>query len=67
MGEIIRLFQNGKDGLKSIYQDEVPQFIVGSIGLINTGVTLTAAGHVVIFDFGVIIERRIFIGYMIRG
>lgn len=50
MGEIIRLFQNGKDGLKSEYHDEVPQFIVGSIGLINTGITVTAAGHVVVFD-----------------
>lgn len=50
LNEIITPFQEGYDGTKSDYNDEVPQFLVGSFGLLKEGHTLTAAKHVVLFD-----------------
>ena len=35
---------------QGVIEDPVPQFIIGSMMLMNTGITLTAAQHVVIFD-----------------
>ena len=57
--DIIKLFQEGKDdGGKSKVKAkvpestkaDVPQFLVSTTALLSTGVTLTAARHVVIFD-----------------
>ena len=48
--EIVKLFQDGKDGPKSDHPDEVPQILVRTTALINTGLTLTASTHIVIFE-----------------
>lgn len=48
VSEIVEVFQRGKNG--GTITQEIPQFIVGSTKLINVGLTLTAASHVIIFD-----------------
>lgn len=50
VAEIVKLFQEGKDGEKSSYTDDVPQMLVGSYGLLSVGYTCTAARFVTIFD-----------------
>lgn len=51
MTDMIRLFQQGKDGGdKGPAGETAPQFLVGTTTLLSTDFTLTAAQHAVIFD-----------------